>query len=76
MRDNTEYQEYSADREYRFEVYRNQNIYEIWVQKKKRTDEYMGSEWFDYYDISDYMHYADSLERAVEIGKECLRCLI
>ena len=76
MRDNTVYQEYSADREYRFEVYRNQNIYEIWVQKKKRTEEYMGSEWFDDCDISDYMHYADSLERAVEIGKECLRCLI
>ena len=35
MRDNTVYQEYSADREYRFEVYRNQNIYEIWVQKKR-----------------------------------------
>lgn len=35
MRDNTVYQEYSADREYRFEVYRNQNIYEIWVQKKE-----------------------------------------
>ena len=37
MRDNTVYQEYSADREYRFEVYRNQNIYEIWEQKKKEN---------------------------------------
>lgn len=48
MRDNKVYQEYSADREYRFEVYRNQNTYEVWVLKKI-TDEYMGSKWFDYH---------------------------
>lgn len=75
MRKDMVYQEYSDDREFRFEVYRNPNSYEIWVQKKI-TDEYMGSDWFDYHDISDYMHYADSFERAVEIGRECLKCLI
>ena len=75
MRNIMVYQEYSTDREFRFEVYRNQNSYETWVQRKI-TDEYMGSEWFDYHDISDYMHRADTLERAIEIGKECLKCLL
>ncbi len=70
MRNVMVYEEYSADREFRFKVYCNQTFYEIWVQRKIR-DEYMGPEWFDYHDISDYMHRADTLERA----KECLKCL-
>lgn len=75
MRDTMVYQEYSANRDYRFEVYICQNGYEIWVQRKI-TDDYMGDDWFDYHDISDYMHYADSIERAIEIGRECLHCLV
>lgn len=66
------YEEYSDNKEYKFEVYQNLNYYEIWVQKKM-TDEYMGEEWFDYYDISYYMHISDTLERAIEIGKEYLK---
>ncbi len=49
--------------------------YEIWI-RKKMTDEYMGRDWFDYIDISDYIHYADTFERAAEIGKECLKGLV
>lgn len=52
MRDVMVYQEYSADNEYRFEIYRNPNSYEIWVQRKI-IDDYMGKEWFDYHDVSD-----------------------
>lgn len=40
----------------------------------KLTDEYMEPEWFDYHDISDYMHLADTLERTIEIGKE-VQCI-
>ncbi len=68
------YQEYAEDREARFEVYPSGNFYEVWVQRKM-TDEYMGPDWFAYYDIPDHCHRADTLERAVEIGRECLRCL-
>lgn len=74
MRDIVVYQEYSKDKEYRFEVYPHDDYYQVWVQKKI-TDEYMGEDWFDYHDISDLMYYADTLERAIEIGRECLRCL-
>lgn len=74
MRDEVIYQEYSADRTFRFEVYHSADLYEVWVQRKI-TDEYMGPEWFCYYDISDYRHCTDTLERAIDIGKECLRCL-
>ncbi len=49
MRNVMVYEEYSADREFQFEVYCNQNSYEIWVQRKI-TDEYMGPEWFGYHD--------------------------
>lgn len=75
MRDDVVYQEYSANRMFRFAVYRNPTYYEIWVQKRI-TDEYMGPDWFDYHDIPDDMHRTDTLERAIEVGRECLRCLL
>lgn len=34
MRDEMVYQEYSADGAFRFEVYRGDNFYEVWVQRK------------------------------------------
>lgn len=68
------YQAYTEDREARFEVYRNGEFYEVWVQRRI-TEEYMGPDWFSYCDIPDHCHRADTLERAVEIGRECLRCL-
>ena len=68
------YEEYAEDRETRFEVYRNGDLYEVWVQRKI-TDEYMGPDWVAYYDIPDHCHRAGTLERAVEIGRECLDCL-
>lgn len=69
------YEEYSSDRYYRFEVYQCHNFYQIWIQKKV-TDDYMGDDWLHYHNISDYMHIADSMERAIEIGRECLCCLM
>ncbi len=71
--DNVVYEEYSADRNYRFVVCKWGKLYKIWLENKV-TDEYMGDEWFDYYPVADYMHIADTLERAVEIGKEGLHC--
>ena len=38
-------------------------------------DEYMGPDWFTYTYIHDYKHVTDSLERAIEIGREGLRNL-
>lgn len=75
MEDTLVFQEYSADGEYRFEVYLCRNFYKVWAQKKI-TDDYMGVDWFGFYDISDYTHLSDSIERAIEIGRECLRCLM
>lgn len=75
MRDTLVYQEYSTNQEYRFEVYRNRNFYEIWVQRKI-SDDIMGNEWFYYSDLSDGKHCADTIERAIEVGRECLQCLI
>lgn len=75
MRDTLIYLEYSEDKDLRFEVYRNPNCYEVWLQRKI-TDEYMGADRFDYYDISDHRHLADTLERAIEIGREAMRCLL
>ena len=74
MRDAPVYQEHSADGSFRFEVCRDRGCYVVWVQRKI-TDEYIGPEWLGYCDISDVMHRADTLERALEIGRECLRCL-
>ena len=38
-------------------------------------EEYMGPDWFTYTYIHDYKHVTDSLERAIEIGREGLRNL-
>lgn len=35
----------------------------------------MGPDWFAYSDIRDYKHMTDSLENAMEIGREGLRNL-
>lgn len=68
MRSNKVYEEYSADKERKFEVYENQKHFEIWVQEKIR-DDYYGSDWFQYGDIKDALHIADTMERAIEIGR-------
>lgn len=72
MRENKIYEEYSDNREYKFEVYQNPDYYEVWIQKRM-VYEYMGKELFDYCDISDYMHRCDTLNRAVEMGGEYLK---
>lgn len=75
MRDDMVYSEYSENRDFRFEVYGAAGFYEVWLQRKV-TDEYMGPDWFAYYDISDDRHLADTLERAIEIGRVCIRDLL
>lgn len=68
MRDNLIYDRYSDDRRYKYEVYKRENgLYEVCVQFKE-TDEYMGSDWYQYSDINDISHFTDTLERAIEIG--------
>lgn len=65
------HEEYSYDRLYRFVVCRKPDYFEVWVQKKV-IDEYLDSDEIYYSDIPDIKHTADSLERAIEIGQECL----
>lgn len=72
IREEPVYVEYSENRAFRFEIDRHPDFYEIWVQRKV-TDEYLGPDWFAYYDIPDYLHRADTMERAIEIGREGLR---
>ncbi|MCM1132422.1 MAG: hypothetical protein NC340_03020 [Ruminococcus flavefaciens] len=67
------YEEYSANKEYRFIVRRFGNLYKVWLESKV-TDDYIGAEWSEYCPIADYTHIADTLERAVAIGKECMNC--
>ena len=63
---------YSDDKEYRYEIYdREDGSYQVWIQQKYR-DEYMGNDWYDYFDINDYAHITDTVERAHEIGREAL----
>ena len=68
------HEEYTPDKYYRFQVFKQEHYYEVWVQEKI-TDEHLGPEWFNYSDIRDYMHTIDSLEKAIEIGRECLNNL-
>ena len=46
-----------------------EEYFEVCLQKRI-TDEYMGPDWFTYSDIRDYKHMTDSLENAMEIGRE------
>ena len=68
------HEEYSYDRRYRFIVCRKSDYFEVWVQKKV-IDEYLNPEEIYYSDISDIKHTTDCLERAIEIGQECLNNL-
>ena len=68
------HEEYSYDRLYRFIVCRESDYFEVWVQKKV-IDEYLNPDEIYYSDIPDIKHTADSLERAIEIGQECLNNL-
>lgn len=74
MRDDLIREEYSSDKQYRYLIYKEEKYYEVWFQKRI-TDEYMGPDWFTYSDIRDDKHMTDSLESAVEIGREGLRNL-
>lgn len=67
-------EEYSFDKQYRYLIYKEEKYYEVWFQKRI-TDEYMGPDWFTYSDIRDDKHMTDSLESAMEIGREGLRNL-
>ena len=68
------HEEYSYDRLYRFIVCRPSDYFEVWVQKKV-IDEYLNPDEVYYSDIPDIKHTADCLERAIEIGRECLNNL-
>ena len=68
------HEEYSYDGLYRFIVCRKSDYFEVWVQKRI-TDEYLDPEEIYFSDISDIKHIADSLERAIKIGRECLNNL-
>lgn len=74
MRDDLIREEYSSDKQYRYLIYKEEKYYEVWFQKRI-TDEYMGPDWFTYSDIRDDKHMTDSLESAMEIGREGLRNL-
>ena len=77
MRDNVVHEAYSPSGAYKYEVCRRQDgSFEVCVEKKYTdSDGYMPEDWFQYLPISDMLHIADSLKRAVEIGGECLRNL-
>ena len=72
MRENRVAIQYSQDEEYRFEIIDRKNgTFQVWVQSKIR-DDYMGEDWFDWRDMRDFAHITDTIERAFEIGNECL----
>ena len=68
------HEEYSYDRLYRFIVCRQYDYFEVWVQKKV-IDEYLNPDEEYYSVIPEIKHTADCLERAIEIGRECLNNL-
>lgn len=70
------FEKYSADKNYKYEIYRTSNgVYEVQIQYKF-TDELMGDDWFDYCNIKDMKHLTDTMQRAIEIGDELLQNLI
>lgn len=70
------FEKYSEDKEYKYEIYQTSpKIYEV-LPMYKFTDEFMGDDWFDYYDIKDMKHLTDDMQKAIEIGEELLRNLI
>ncbi len=77
MRESVLYETYSHSREYKYEICRRRDgLYEVFVQKKHTdSDGYMPEGWFQYRDIADILHMADTLQRAIDIGDECLRNL-
>lgn len=77
MRENILYEKYSDSGEYKYEIYcRRDGLFQVYVEKKHTdSDGYMPEGWFQYLPIPDMLHIADSLQRAVEIGDECLRNL-
>ena len=68
---------YSPSGGYKYEICRRKDgLFEVYVEKKETdSDGYMPKGWFQYIPVTDMLHIADSLERAVEIGGECLRNL-
>ena len=74
MRSNLIHEEYSSDKQYKFQVYQEEKYYEVFLQKRI-SDEYMGPDWFTYSDVRDYKHIADSFDNAMKIGMEGLRNL-
>ncbi len=70
-------EKFSASGEYKYEVRRRKDgLFEVYVEKKHTdSDGYMPAGWFQHLPIPDMLHVADSLERAVEIGGECLKNL-
>ena len=75
-KDNVVYEEYSADKQYRYQVCEEEKYYSVYLDKRI-TDEYMGPDWFAYHPVSgDYhKHITDDLETAKLIGREGLRNL-
>lgn len=66
------YEEFSDDKNYKFEIFKKKNYYKV-VVLKKITDDY-DLDWFVYAPADSFTHLVDTLEKAIEIGKESLRC--
>ena len=70
------YEEYSNNNEYKFQVYEKQYYFETKVLKKESYDtEYLPDDRVYYFECDYYKHISDTLEKAVEIGRECIRNL-
>ena len=71
------YEKYSASGTYKSEVSRRRDgLFKVHVEKRYTDfDGYMPEGWFQYLPVSDMLHIADSLQRAIEIGNECLNGL-
>lgn len=72
------YEAFSPGGGYKYEISRRRDgLFDIRVEKRYTdSDGYMPEDWFQYLPIPDMRHVADSLERAKEIGDECLKNLI
>ena len=71
----TIYRETSPGGAFRFEVYQERSLFKVRTERRIE-DDYMGPGWSGWIPVSpDMAHIADTLERAVELGRESLRCL-
>ena len=70
------YEQYTPSKAYRYLVIRkSDSVFQVLVQKRYDESEWTGDPEPHYADVKTAVRFADTLEKAIEIGNEELRCV-